>query len=504
MAKKKKKVEGKDLYSELDPQSTDKKVRRGPPNRMNDLSYTEWMKFQKSFYWATDISQIFTERVNFFTKRVREDGTPSHVALVSNRKWANEADSSGRKISLFSHKGKDEYLSSFLQSKIKDYEKEFDFIFIDLWGQDFSESSANQILASGLELSNTLRSLLKPEKYLAIMCPSTLKSKQSTYPFPWALAYSLRGSIRLKDEKIALDKKGSIVGYDLYFHAIDDEREKVILNLSKWQGKTSIKAGAPEWVIPKPPPRDKKLLEHPAKYPETLVELFIKKFSKKGDLIFDPMLGTGSTAVAAVTSDRNCLGIELQEDFASTARMRILKAQEKISNPLLNESSDVTAEVICGDSREVCKCRSLGEKRIDYLITSPPYWNMLRAKGSEGQRERRAKNLRLAYSEDNEDLGNIEDYDVFIDVLSDFYKQLNVVLKPGAFLTVIVKNMKKDRVIYPLAWDLAHKLRDTYEFSGYSLWCQDDVGMKPFALGILWVSNIVHHYCLHFRKPDNK
>ena len=70
-------------------------------------------------------------------------------------------------------------------------------------------------------------------------------------------------------------------------------------------------------------------------------------------------------------------------------------------------------------------------------------------------------------------------------------------------MTVIVKNVKRNHVVYPLAWDLVAKLctrEGKFEYLGNTLWCQDDIGLKPFGVGIVWVSNIVHQYCLHFRR----
>ncbi len=40
--------------------------------------------------------------------------------------------------------------------------------------------------------------------------------------------------------------------------------------------------------------------------------------------------------------------------------------------------------------------------------------------------------------------------------------------------------------------------------TGNTLWCQHDVGLKPFAVGIYWMSNILHTYCLHFRKRKHR
>ena len=100
-------------------------------------------------------------------------------------------------------------------------------------------------------------------------------------------------------------------------------------------------------------------------------------------------------------------------------------------------------------------------------------------------------------------MGNIGDYNRFIDTLADIYNGVGEKLKRGGYLTVVVKNIKRNHTIYPLGWDLARRIAaegSKFEFAGNTLWCQDDVGLKPFAVGIYWVSNTLHHYCLHFRR----
>ena len=52
----------------------------------------------------------------------------------------------------------------------------------------------------------------------------------------------------------------------------------------------------------RPPPRRKNEILHPAKFPETLIEQLIKIHSSEMDNVFDPMVGTGSTVIAALRS----------------------------------------------------------------------------------------------------------------------------------------------------------------------------------------------------------
>lgn len=54
---------------------------------------------------------------------------------------------------------------------------------------------------------------------------------------------------------------------------------------------------------------------HSAAFPESLPTWFIKLFSKPGDLVLDPFLGSGTTALAAKKLERDYIGIEIKEDY---------------------------------------------------------------------------------------------------------------------------------------------------------------------------------------------
>lgn len=67
----------------------------------------------------------------------------------------------------------------------------------------------------------------------------------------------------------------------------------------------------------------KKAFEHPAIFPEQLANDHIISWSNEGDTVFDPFMGSGTTAVACLNINRNFIGIELNEDYFEIAKNRI-------------------------------------------------------------------------------------------------------------------------------------------------------------------------------------
>lgn len=62
---------------------------------------------------------------------------------------------------------------------------------------------------------------------------------------------------------------------------------------------------------------------HPAQKPVILMAMLIMMSSRAGDTVLDPFMGSGSTGVAAVISDRDFIGIEKDEQIFNTARKRL-------------------------------------------------------------------------------------------------------------------------------------------------------------------------------------
>jgi len=235
------------------------------------------------------------------------------------------------------------------------------------------------------------------------------------------------------------------------------------------------------------------VLVHPAKFPETMAQEFIEFFTKKGETVLDPMCGTGSTLVAALRAGRNSYGIELNPRYAEIAKQIIQDERAGLGEGV----EGLKSEVINADASSAIDLRL---PMFDYVLTSPPYWDMLHAKGAETQKKRRASaDLDVHYSDDPNDLGNIRDYEAFLEKLVAIYERLKPLLREKAYLTIIVKNVKKGGRIYPLAWDLARELGRTYTLKDEKIWLQDNQPLAPFGLGSAWVSNTFHHYCLQFR-----
>lgn len=94
---------------------------------------------------------------------------------------------------------------------------------------------------------------------------------------------------------------------------------EVILYAKKGRRKIKYRRGAVIEVDKVPPSK----MIHPTEKPVPLLEKLIEMSTVEGNLVVDPFSGSGSTSVAAMNTERNSIGIELQEHFVMRSRERL-------------------------------------------------------------------------------------------------------------------------------------------------------------------------------------
>ena len=70
-------------------------------------------------------------------------------------------------------------------------------------------------------------------------------------------------------------------------------------------------------------PEKAKKIGHPAPFPVELPKRFINLYSFKDDLVLDPFIGSGTTAVASKLMQRNYVGYEINKDYIEIANKRL-------------------------------------------------------------------------------------------------------------------------------------------------------------------------------------
>lgn len=74
--------------------------------------------------------------------------------------------------------------------------------------------------------------------------------------------------------------------------------------------------------------KDKKKYGHPTIKPVTIIQNFVLNSSKEGDVVLDPFLGSGTTALACITTNRHYIGFEKEKKYFDTCCKRITETKK--------------------------------------------------------------------------------------------------------------------------------------------------------------------------------
>lgn len=225
--------------------------------------------------------------------------------------------------------------------------------------------------------------------------------------------------------------------------------------------------------------KEEKDLKHPASYPVALCEKLIRTFSKPGSNVLDPFNGIGSTMVAAHNLGCRGTGIDLSYEFTEKARSRV--------------GDDPNITIMNADSFEALD--QLEKGSFDLCITSPPYWDILNRKRSADKKDA------VNYSDKDNDIGNVADYDEFIRLLGVLFEKVSGCLKKGGYCLVNVMDLRKKDRFFPLHSDLAAELQKRgYIFDDIIVWDRQSEynNMRPLGYPYKFRINKVHEFILIF------
>ena len=223
--------------------------------------------------------------------------------------------------------------------------------------------------------------------------------------------------------------------------------------------------------------------EHPAPFSFTDVGRLVRFFTKKDGVILDPFLGVGSTLKACAIDGRKGIGFELNPRYVELSKERL----KKEVNSLFDTTSD--QEIYEGDSRILID--DLEEDSLDFVVTSPPYWNILHKKDHKVKQERIDHDLDTKYSNDERDLGNIDKYEDFLEELSKILGKCTRPLKFKKYMAVIVSDFRDKSRYIMFHSDLARSLEKySLELRGLKILYQRHKRIFPYGYPYAYVPNI--------------
>lgn len=155
----------------------------------------------------------------------------------------------------------------------------------------------------------------------------------------------------------------------------------------------------------------------------------IKRYTKVGDIVFDPFVGSGTTAFEAEVLNRNFIGIDIQEELV-----------DKINDALDDKSFE---KAIAGDSTDkntFTKVKSLlmkySKETVQLAILHPPYNNIIR------------------FSNNEKDLSNVDNLQDFRNLFKEVLKNTIDILENNRYLAIVIGDKYENSEWIPLGFYL--------------------------------------------------
>jgi len=246
------------------------------------------------------------------------------------------------------------------------------------------------------------------------------------------------------------------------------------------------------------PPRDVLKRLHPATFSEKDIAKLVKFFTKKGEVVLDPFMGTGSAGIASLQNYRKFIGIELYDNWFKIAKQRIEEfvGQDMFLSGYYN--------LYLGDSLEVMS-NQIESETIDFIVTSPPYWNILKKIDRKVKSERLTRNLETNYGTSKKDIGNVDSYSEFLLKLKSYMAEMHRVLKEKRYIAVIVSDFRHKEKYYLFHADIAGILESVgFTLQGLITLVQDNKRLYAYGYPTTFVPNISNQFILIARKIQKR
>ena len=185
------------------------------------------------------------------------------------------------------------------------------------------------------------------------------------------------------------------------------------LNLNRWKEYNDILTDS-LWLFDKRDTSGVHKADYWGNFIPQIPNQLLKRYTKKGDWVLDPFLGSGTTLIECKRLGRNGVGVELNKLVANTAKTNTINEKNQFK---------VTTKIIVGNSGSIdfkAELQKLNISSFQFIIMHPPYWDIIK------------------FSNKKDDLSNAKSVENFLQLFGQIVENIYSHLENGRYCAVVI------------------------------------------------------------------
>ncbi len=212
------------------------------------------------------------------------------------------------------------------------------------------------------------------------------------------------------------------------------------INLNQWKSYDDIITDS-LWILDKRDNSGAHSAGYWGNFIPQIPNQFLKRFTKKGEWVLDPFVGSGTTLIEAKRLGRNGIGVDIQKLSIELTEANLKKD---------NSTNPVKIKLIEADSTKLNYeniLKEIGIKSVQFVILHPPYWDIIK------------------FSDNKDDLSNAKSIDEFLNSFGKIIDKTTPILDKGRYLAIVISDKYENGEWIPLGF---YTMQETMK-RGYKL-----------------------------------
>ena len=222
--------------------------------------------------------------------------------------------------------------------------------------------------------------------------------------------------------------------------------------------------------------------QHGGQKPPQLCADLIKIFTKEGQTILDPLAGVGGSLLGAALTNRNAIGIEINDKWIEIYK-EVCKLEKLKTFP-----------VMLGDANE--RLKEIEKESVDFIITDVPYWIMDQLTKTRSESAGRESKLSKFNDKD------LQTKEEWLKEMKQIFVNAMPTLKKNGYMAVFIGDMYRGKEYHMLSAELAKTISEIEEFTLKSdiIWHDDSKMLHIYGYPFAYIPSLIHQHILIFRK----